>query len=200
MNCKTCNETTKYTCFGCSSFVCDRGLNCSIPVSENYPGWEAGKCVALCYGCDKKEKYAEPSEVDPDPEQPEDKIEIDTDSEQEESPSFEIKCASRGYHEYPKIWGPKDNEQLAVRREKENVYDPCAMALCAKIKGKISRETAFAHLTREISRFCEFFEEYGGALSEYVRNYSGFQRPLKKRDLDDKASFQHQLLSLTLVQ
>lgn len=53
-----CNDFTKYTCLKCKVYVCNRGIECSVPVSEDYPGWKNGSSVALCDACDKKETYA----------------------------------------------------------------------------------------------------------------------------------------------
>ena len=55
--CVVCNDLTKYTCLKCKVYVCNRGIECLVPVSEDYPGWKSGSSVALCDACDKKETY-----------------------------------------------------------------------------------------------------------------------------------------------
>ena len=52
--CVVCNELIKYTCL----IYCNRGVKCSIPASEDCPGWKSGWSDVLCNACDKKETYA----------------------------------------------------------------------------------------------------------------------------------------------
>ena len=42
-------------CLKCVMFVCNASLDCSIFVSEDFPGRRVGASVALCMNCDKLE-------------------------------------------------------------------------------------------------------------------------------------------------
>ena len=66
---------------------------------------------------------------------------------------FEIKCAPRGFHVYRDIWKPKLSQLLEVFHEQGNVHDHFAMALTKAVRG---------HIPKEISRFCQYFMDYGG--------------------------------------
>ena len=35
-----------------------------------------------------------------------------------------IHCASRAFHEYKKIWSPKFEQKLKIKRDKINLFDP----------------------------------------------------------------------------
>ena len=116
--CVVCNDLTKYTCLKCKVYICNRGIKCSVPASEDYPGWKSGSSVALCDTCDKKETYAtdcqlqktdsEQSESDPNNAEPDDfnSEEVSTDV-----PLFSLSCAARGFHEYR-----KSGRQQSIRR------------------------------------------------------------------------------------
>ena len=54
-NCVGCETITKYVCLKCDAFASNRSLECSVPTSENYPGWKECTKVALCFKCDKGE-------------------------------------------------------------------------------------------------------------------------------------------------
>ena len=45
-----------------------------------------------------------------------------------------IHCASRGFHEYPKIWSPNFGQKLNIKRDKTNLFDPYAMGRYCEIK------------------------------------------------------------------
>ena len=104
--CVVCSDLTKYTCLKCKVYVFNRGIKCSVPASEDYPGWKSGSSVALCDTCDKKETYAtdcplqeidsEQNESKPNNAEP-DSVEMSTNG-----PSFSLSCAARGFHEYRK--------------------------------------------------------------------------------------------------
>ena len=50
-----------------------------------------------------------------------------------------IDCASRGFHEYRKIWLPKLGKRLTVKRDKANLFDPYSIGLYCQIKGKMEK-------------------------------------------------------------
>ena len=79
-----------------------------------------------------------------------------------------IDCASRGFHEYRKIWLPKLGQRLTVKRDKANLFDPYSIGLYCQIKGKIEKLSIVGHLPREISRFCKFYLEYNGVINATV--------------------------------
>jgi hypothetical protein len=70
---------------------------------------------------------------------------------------FSTSCAARGFHEYRKIWAPRINQQLIVKHQSGNLFDPYAIGLFTKIRGKIEPLSLVGHLPREISRFSKFF-------------------------------------------
>ena len=41
--------------------------------------------------------------------------------------SYDIKCASRGFHKTQTSWKPKDHQKLEIAEEKCNIFDPYAM-------------------------------------------------------------------------
>ena len=45
-------------CLKCVTFVCNASLDCSIFVSEDFPGRTVGASVALCMNCDKLENWS----------------------------------------------------------------------------------------------------------------------------------------------
>ena len=61
-NCKSCDILTKYRCLKYNTFACNSGVDCSVFVSESFPEWTAGSCVALCKECDDLEKWKENDE------------------------------------------------------------------------------------------------------------------------------------------
>lgn len=185
--CVGCNELTKYTCLKCKSFVCNRGIQCSIPASEDYPGWKIGSSVALCEECDGKEKYASNCMYALDSlHETYDSETDDSDSVKQSTKetSFSLACASRGFHEYRKIWAPRINQQLTVKPESENLFDPYAIGLFTKIRGKIEPLSLVGHLPREISRFCKFFIEYGGNIEANVCDIKFRRSPLPQGGLE----------------
>ena len=175
-----CNDLTKYTCLKCKVYVCNRGIKCSVPASKDYPGWKSGSSVALCDTCDKKETYAtdcplqktdsEQSESDPNNAEPDDfnLEEVSTDV-----PSFSLSCAARGFHEY-----------RIVKPQTRNLFDPYAIGLFTKIRGKIEPLSLVGHLPREISRFSKFYLEYGGNMKASVRDVKFRRSPLPQGGLE----------------
>ena len=76
-------------------FACNVSLDCSIFVSEDFPGRRVGASVALCMNCNKLKNWSANN------------MENDTDNAGEkiaatpiEQPHvFKFECASRGFHE-----------------------------------------------------------------------------------------------------
>lgn len=50
-----CDCLTKYVCLKCSTFACNKSLECYIPASEKHPCLKECKKVALCLKCHKQE-------------------------------------------------------------------------------------------------------------------------------------------------
>ena len=184
--CIVCNNLTKYTCLKCESFVCNRGIWCSVPASEEYPGWKCGSSVALCNNCDKKEAYATAdiiAEVEKE-ETSDSETNAFSGKESAEETLFWLACASSSFHEYRKIWAPRINQQLVVKPERGNIFNPFAMSVYTKIRGKIELLSLVGHLPREISRLCKYFIEYGGNLRANVRNTKFRRSPLPQGGLE----------------
>lgn len=186
--CVSCQSSTKYRCIKCSIPVCNKTLDCSVPVSEDFPGWKMCQKTSLCKDCDLKKFKNTESESKSDEEvsivqvcKSEEKMEKDVEPEGE---FLKIRCASRGYHVYREIWRPKMGQSLIVHPEKNNLHDPYAMGLFAKIPGKITEETLVGHIPREISRFCLYFTKYGGILSATVRQTKFRRSPLPQGGLE----------------
>ena len=53
-DCVGCDIIRKYDCLKCGKFAGNRGFNCSLPASEDYPGWKECKKVASYSRCDKE--------------------------------------------------------------------------------------------------------------------------------------------------
>ena len=65
---------------------------------------------------------------------------------------FEIACASRGFHVYREIWNPKTGQKLQVNQEINNIHDPFAISLGAKLNGKLTSNEIVGHIPLKISR------------------------------------------------
>ena len=96
---------------------------------------------------------------------------------------FQIDCASRGYHIYRNIWSPKLGQDLLVKEEVGNVHDPFAMSIGADIPGKLTSFDIVGHIPREISRFCHYFVNYGGAKAK-VRETKYRKSPIPSGGLE----------------
>ena len=113
--------------------------------------------VALCNACDKKETSAtdfplqktdsEQNESEASNSETGDIVELSADGI-----SFSLSCAARGFHEYRKSWAPTINHKLIVKLQTGNLFDPYAIGLFTKIRGKIEALSLVGHLPREISR------------------------------------------------
>ena len=159
-----CNNMTKYTCLKCKSFVCNRGVKCSVPASEEYPRWKSGSSVALCKHCDDKETYASVcfiQEIFAGETNNSDIENSDSVKRNPEGTSFSLACASRSFQEYRKIWAARINQHLVVKPLSGNIFDPYAIGLFTRIRGRIEPMSLVGHLPREISRFCKFFSNMG---------------------------------------
>ena len=51
-------RTNSLLCLKCGMFACNASLDCSIFVSEDFPGRRVGASVALCMNCDKLENWS----------------------------------------------------------------------------------------------------------------------------------------------
>ena len=67
-------------------------------------------------------------------------------------------------------WSPKFRQKLNIKRDKINLFDPCAMGLYCEIRGRIESLTLVGHLPRKISLFCKHFWKYNGDLDATVRS------------------------------
>ena len=119
-------------CLKCDAFASNKSLKCSVPASENYSGWKKCTKVALCFKCDKEEHATDYQQEDSS-EGKENKEVVGTSDDVE----LVIRCTSRGFHKYQKIWSPKFGQKLNIKRDKINLFDPYAMRLYCEIKGKI---------------------------------------------------------------
>ena len=137
--------------------VCNRNSDCSSAVSEEHPGWRMGRCVSLCKKCTPLKSG---------------------------KTKFQIPCASRGFHQYREIWSPSLGQNLSVQQELGNVYDPLAISLSAKIPGKLTKSDIIGHIPREISRFCHFFINYGGAINTRVSKVKYRPSPIPSGGLE----------------
>ena len=99
-------------------------------------------------------------------------------------PLFSLAYAARGFHEYRKIWAPTINQKLIVKPQTRNLFDPYAIGLFTKIRGKIEPLSLVGHLPREISRFSKFYLEYGGNMKASVRNVKFRRSPLPQGGLE----------------
>ena len=70
-------------------------------------------------------------------------------------------CVGCDFHVYRELWKPKLGQTLQVRQDIGNLHDPIAISLGAKIPGKLTDFDVVEHITREISRFCHYYLNYG---------------------------------------
>ena len=178
-NCKSYDILTKYRCLKCNTFACNSSLDCFVFASESFPGWTAGSRVALSKGCDDLEKWKGNDEK-------ENATVVGNHEKgdcQRQKDSFVFDCASRGF-QCRRVWAPRMGHRLSVFFEKSNVFDPYAMALSQKNKPTVTEIQVVGHLPREISRFCEFFCNYGGELSAVVRDPKYRRSPIPQGRLE----------------
>ena len=97
-------------------------MNCSVFASESFPEWTAGSRVALCKECDDLEKWKENDEK----ENATDVGNQENGDCQRQKDSFVFYCASRGFHEYRRLWAQRMRHRLSLFFEKSNVFDPYA--------------------------------------------------------------------------
>ena len=135
--CSVCKHETNYRCISCQVSICNRNLDCHVPVKEDtIPGWIHGKQVALCHVCDLEQTRM---------------------SQEVADMHFEMKCASRGFHAYRSVWKPRIEENLQMKPEFANVHDPFAIAITASSPETLTKYDVVGHVPREISRFCRYF-------------------------------------------
>ena len=104
----------------CNTFACNSSLDCSVFASENFPGWPAGSRVALCKECDDFEKWKENDKKD----NATDVRNHENGVCQRQEDSFVPDCASRGFHEYRRVWVARMGHRLSDFFQKSNVFDP----------------------------------------------------------------------------
>ena len=128
-----------------------------------------------------KKNDSEQSESDPNNAEPDDfnSEEVSTDV-----PLFSLSCAARGFHEYRKFWAPTINQKLIVKPQTRNLFDPYAIGLFTKLRGKIEPLSLVGHLPREISRFSKFYLEYGGNMKASVGDVKFHRSPLPQGGLE----------------
>ena len=68
--------------------------------------------------------------------------------------------------------------------DKDNVYDPYACGIYKYSKEVISGKILIGHIPRELSRFCNFFLDYGGKLEVTVRCTKYRRSPLPQGGLE----------------
>ena len=134
----------------------------------------------LCKECDDLEKWKENNEK----ENATDVGNHENGDCQRKEDSVVFDCASRGFHEYRRVWAPRMGHRLSVFFEKSNVFDPYAMALARKTKATVTEIQVVGHLPREISRFFKFFCDYGGELSAVVRDPKYRRSPIPQGGLE----------------
>ena len=133
----------------------------------------------MCFKCDKEEHASDYQQQDsPEEKKNEEVVETSDDVE------LVIHCASRGFHEYQKIWSPKFGQKLNIKPDQINLFNPYAIGLYCEIKGKIKSLTLVGHLSQEISRFCKYFLEYNGELDATVRSTKFCRSPLPQGGLE----------------
>ena len=96
-------KTNCLLCLKCGMFACNASLDCSIFVSEDFPGRRVGASVALCTNCEKLENWSA-NKMENDKDNAGEKIAA---TPIEQPHVFKFECASRGFHEYRKIWVPR---------------------------------------------------------------------------------------------
>ena len=97
---------------------------------------------------------------------------------------YEMKCSSRGFHEYHRLWTPRIRQSLTVQPEFWNVYDPYALALLTKLAETILEMDIVGHLPREISRFCRYFINYRGKMEAGVTDINYRRSPIPSGRLE----------------
>ena len=174
-----CESITKYVCLKCDTFACNRSLKCPVTPSEDYPGWKKCTKVALLFKYDWEEHATDYQLQDLSEEKGKAVAGI-SDVE------LVIHCASRGFHDYRKIWSPKFEQKVNIKRDKINLFDPHAMGLYCQMKESL---TLVGHLPREISRLCKYFLEYNSEPDATVRSEKFRRSPLPQGYLEIPIKF-----------
>ena len=169
--CSVCENEANYKCIICLKFICNRSLDCHVPVKEGtLAGWLMGEKVAVCQQCNESRRVLE---VD-------NKVDVDS----EKLMTFEVNCASREFHVFWTSWKPTDGEYLRIEREYGNVHDPFSISIRASSRGNVTSSNIVGHLPREISHFCHIYLNYGGALEGLVRDRKYQRSPIPKGGLE----------------
>ena len=91
--------------------------------------------------------------------------------------SIKFLCGLRGYYEYCSVWRPVQDEILCVQQERNNPYDPYAVAA-------LKQQRVVGHLPREISRFTWFIISHGTVVSVKVVDIHQRRSPLVQGGLE----------------
>ena len=71
-----------------------------------------------------------------------------------------------------------------MKQEVGNVHDPFAMSIGADIPGKLISFDIVGYIPREISRFCHYFVNYGGAFEAKVQETKYRPSPIPSGGLE----------------
>ena len=93
-----CRKEINYNCKTCEESICNHGLGCYVPVEDgSIPGWlNKGRQIEICHPC-KESSKGDLDGVNP-----------------ENLTTFDINCASRGFHVYRSSWKPKIGGKLKM--------------------------------------------------------------------------------------
>ena len=86
--------------------MCNISYHCSIFATETYPGWNAGKGVALCKACDKEEYVMTSDNAEDEVSITEEEHCSESEEEVDEGKNVTTDCASRGFHVYRTVRKP----------------------------------------------------------------------------------------------
>ena len=92
---------------------------------------------------------------------------------------FEFTAAVRGFHEYRKVWRPKEGQLLNCYFEKNNSFDPFAIKVCDQETNKI-----VGHLPREISRITKFLLDRNAVVTTELTSSHYRRSPLVQGGLE----------------
>ena len=92
-------------------------------------------------------------------------------------------CGLRGFHEYKKIWKPKEGDSLRFVHDKENAFDRHAIAAKRPCPGRIG-PVVVGHLPKEISRVTRYIMEHGAIVSAIVTDSHHRRSPLVQGGLE----------------
>ena len=63
--CSVCKEETNCKCKICQESICNRSLDCHVPVEEgSIPRWQMGQQIAICHPCKESPEEFSKGDVD----------------------------------------------------------------------------------------------------------------------------------------